>query len=410
MTGSRSHVLRFAMAFTGMVLAFANAQTQLASARVGTDPYTGGEKANLERARYASLGPFEFGNAHTTTTIEALLGDERLHWIETEHFHLGCALSELSLKRGDKQWIKSVKAELKRLRERLPTIKKSVRRLDPWLRAHLIAQRLEDLYAKVQTDLGWNGRKFPEKPMNPADAASYMGKGPYLGMQQKYAVLIVRRGASLARYTRAHASGETREPFRFHAPGVGTLVFVIAEESSEGLMGNDQALHSQLAYNVAVNLINGYRSYGHDLPPWLTFGIAHHYSRQVSPRYPAYERKGDGDEEDSSFWKWDERARGLLKHDVFESLTDLFLRERIANFDMEQHIQAWSLVDFLMRERPKELGMLVHGLKAPFHQQHKLPSHKELLARQDECVKAAFDLTVEELEAVWRKGATKRRR
>ncbi|MCA8950057.1 MAG: hypothetical protein KDE27_11190 [Planctomycetes bacterium] len=396
--------------FGVLVLCCAVMRAQAPLAQVPVDPYTGGEAEALKRAGYVSLGPFPFGPNHTTAGVEGLLGDEPLHWIETAHFRLGCAVSEVALRGADSAWIKQVKGELQRLRERLPTVKRSPRTLDPWLRTHLIAQRLEECYAEIQRDLGVDDGGFPTEPMDPGDEKAYLGVGPYLGMAQKYSVLVLQRGASLARYTRAYAGGETIEPFRFHATGYGGLFFVVCEESSNGLMKNDHALHTQLVYNVVVNLINGYRYYAHDMPPWLLFGLAHYYSRQVSPRYPAYERKIEGEPEDSPFWKWDERARGLLKYEAFEPLATLMARGEIGEFGMEEHIEAWFLVDYLMSTRRAATMQLVHELKAPFHNQYKLPTTVELEARQTAAIERLFGIDIEGLEAEWRAGAGKRSR
>lgn len=405
MTGSRLAGFVCSFALIGLTVPV------VAQRRVPVDPYTGGDPAALQRAGYVSMGPFPFGLGHTTIGVEGLLGDEKLHWIETAHFRLGAAVSELSLKRADKAWVQQVRGELERLKQRLPKVKKRPRTLDPWLRTHLIAQRLEECYAEVQRDLGVDDATFPTEPMDPAgDPEKFLGVGPYMGMAQKFSVLIVRRGSSLARYTRAYAGGETEEPFRYHSTGYGGLVFVIAEESSDGLMANDHALHTQLVYNVVVNLFNGYRSYGHDLPPWIVFGLAHRYSRRISPRYPAYERKIEGEEEDSPFWEWDERARGLLKFDAFAPVEQLMAIDKIGKFGMEEHIQAWFFVDFLMSEKRTETMRFLHAMKAPFHKQYKLPTHAELLDQQEQSLKQAFGASVGELEAEWRRWAKRTRR
>ncbi len=140
------------------------------------------------------------------------------------------------------------------------------------------------------------------------------------------------------------------------------------------------------------------------------FGLAHWHSRNVSPRFPAYERKSDGEDEDSPFWKWDERARGLMKFEAFEPLPELMARKTIGEFGMEQHIQCWYFVDYLMAAKKGPTMQLLHELKAPFHQQHKLPTHAELLARQEAAVRRAFGQNVVELEGAWREYARTARR
>lgn len=358
----------------------------------------------MEKAGYVSFGPFPFGQHHTTEDVEALLGDEPLNWVETTHFRIGCAASQLSVARGDADWKRSLKKELKRLRKRLPKVKTTARILDPWLRTHLIAQRLEDCYAEIQRDLGVTDADFPDAPMNANDSPSaYNGRGPYLGMVQKFSVLIVQSEASCARYTRAYGGLESRNPLRLYYSRYGSFCLCLAEETNERQLENDHALHAQLVYNVVVNLLNGYRSYGHDMPPWLPFGLAHWHSRRISPKYPAYDRPIAHRKDDSPFWQWDERALGMLRFKAFESVDDLMLRLDVTKFEMEQHIQSWFLVDYLMHARKKQTMRFLHGLKDPFHGGQYRPERDELLDRQKACFEAAFGMTPAALEAEWKK-------
>jgi len=382
-----------------------------AQSRVPGDPYTAGDDAALKAAGYVSLGPFAFGDDHTTRDVELLLGDEPIHWIETEHFRVGCAVLPLRIKDGPKEWRQSVRKELRRLRERLPAVPRTVLDLDPWLRTHLIAQRLEDCYGEIQRDLGVADADFPTVPMDPnGPPAEYYGAGPYLGMAQKFSVLIVRRVASNARYTRAYGGQESIEPLRLNFYEYGALGLCLSEETSLGVARNDEALHTHLVYNVVANLLNGYRGYNHDLPAWLTFGLAHWYSRRICPRYPAYERKVDDTAPVSSFWKWGERAQGLMRHQAFEAIEDLMMREDVTRFGMEQHIHMWFLVDYLMAAHREPTMGFLHDMKDPFHGALALPDHDELMDRQWERFRQRYGCDPAAIEAEWRKYPGQKRR
>ena len=121
--------------------------------------------------------------------------------------------------------------------------------------------------------------------------------------------------------------------------------FAVAEETSNGLLKNDFALYTHLVYNLAYTLYTSYRWFGHDLPPWLIGGLAHWHGRRICPRFPAYEREIDNTNlEQREFWKWDERAPGLLRNGAFESIEALMRRPTMTEFGMEQHIQSWAFV------------------------------------------------------------------
>jgi len=392
-----------AWAAAALLAAAPSAQDPAARSAPPPDPYTRGEPAAMAAAGYVSFGPFPFGYRHGSGDVVALLGNEPLVWIETAHFRIGCALSPLRL-RGDREWLDHVKAELKQLKTRLPTVKTNPRELDPWLRAHLIAQRCEALYAEVCEHLGVTDATFPSGPdqLGRFDASTYEGAGPYLGLEHKFAVLLLQRTASLARYTRAYQGVETMEPKRHYDPG-SAMTFAVAEETTNGLLKDDFALHTHLVYNLASNLYNGYRGYHHELPPWLLGGLAHWHARRVCPRFPAYERQaGDTDHETRDFWKWDERAQGLMRNKAFEPLTALLARTDLTQFGMEQHIQAWAFVDFLMATRKAATMKFLRGMKDPFHALRSEPTQAEVSERAAALFPQAFALDPAGLEDVWR--------
>jgi hypothetical protein len=256
----------------------------------------------------------------------------------------------------------------------------------------------------VQDNLGVRDDTFPAAPgNNPADPKKFYGLGPYLGLPQKYLVLIPSRAASLARYTRAYQGFETDRPRRYFDLEYKGMVFAVAEESSNGLMKNDFALYTHLVYNLAYTLYTSYRWFGHDLPPWLIGGLAHWHGRRICPRFQAYDRRHDDTNlEQREFWKWDERAPGLLRNGAFESIDALMRRPTMTEFGMEQHIQSWAFVDFLMATRKAATMKFLHDMKDPFHDLRRPPSQEELLERAKTCLQSAFGLDAAGLEAAWK--------
>lgn len=382
------------------------AQAPVVRATTPVDPYTQGDPAALKRAGYVSLGPFPFGTGHTSTTVAELLGTEPLAWIETAHFRIGCSLSTVSLKSDEPwrdDWVGRLKQELKRLAVRLPRVKPDVKELDPWLRAHLIAQRAEELYAEASANLGLPADSFPVAADDPSDAAAFRGLGPHFGMREKFTILLVKKASSHARYTRAFQSREIADPIRYHDGGFGSMYWGASEETANGMFRQDYPLHAHLAFNVSHNLYTCYRSYGHDLPPWLATGLAHWHSRRVSPRFPTYDRKDDTDKDSrSAFWEWDKRVPGLLKNGAFESVEQLLERPNAGAFGIEQHIQSWALVDFLMKEHKAKGMQFLHVLKDPYHQRRRSPTDVELRTRQLDSLRAKLGWTPADFEQAWR--------
>lgn len=390
------------LALAGLLATAAPAAAQSSGRRVaGPDPYGKGDAAVHEAAGYVSLGPFPFGLQHGSADVDALLGDEPLVWIETAHFRIGCSLSPLEL-RGEREWVDRTRKELATLKKRLPAVRADTRELDPWLRAHLIALRCEALYADVCQQLGVDAVTFPEAPGDdPKQAATFRGFGPHLGMREKFGVLLVRKASSLARYSRRYMGGrESSEPQR-HYEETAAMTFAVAEDSSDGRLRDDLMLHTQLAYNLAWQMYNGYRGYLHDLPPWLSLGLAHWHARRISPRFSAYECKIGGAVEARDFWKWDERAAGLARTGALESLATLTARRDEQAFGMDQHIACWAFVDWLLRTRKPAWRTLVHEWKAPFHDGRRVPQANDLRERGAAAWRTAFGAEVAAVEAAW---------
>jgi hypothetical protein len=377
-----------------------------ARAQVPVDPYTQGDRAAMKKAGYESFGPFPFGTGHTSADVVALLGTEPLIWIETEHFRIGCALSPLALKNDEPwrdDWVTRLRQELKRLAARLPRVKTDVKELDPWLRAHLVAQRAEELYADVLANFGIKEFSFPTAPDDPDNPEEFRGLGRHLGMREKFTILLLRKSASHARYTRAYQGHEMADPIRYHDGAFGCLYWGGSEETSNGLFAQDYPLQAHMTFNLASNLYSGYRSYSHELPTWLVTGLAHWHARRVTPRFPSYDRKDDNDKDPrSAFWEWNLRVRGLLKNGAFEPVGTLLDRTNSGAFGIEQHIQSWALVDFLMSEQKTAAMQFVHALKEPMFGRRRVPTELELRERQLDCLKTCLGWTPEQFEEAWR--------
>ncbi len=399
------------VALFAMPLATACAQ-KAAPARAGSpqgpDPYTAGDEAALGKAGYVSFGPFEFGTNHTTTDVEALLPNEPLVWIETAHFRIGSALPALSITSSkDREWVTKVREELMQVALRLPSVNPNTSRLDPWLRAHLIAHRAEALYTQVQASLGCSDADFPAAPGDDARKPEpFRGIGPYLGVPQKFTILLLQNSASLVRYTAAYHGWGNDKPALHHDARFGTLLFGACEESQNGVLRSDLAVRTFLAYYVTHNLYQAYRSYGHNLPAWLITGLAHRSARQCSTRFPIYDLRTGNNEDGGHYPQWDKRWQLMLRNRKFEPLTTFTERIDVDQFAMEEHLQCWSLLDWLMTQHPRQTMQFLHRMKDPFHERLRFPTNDELLERQRLAMKEAFGTDAAGLEEQWRRTPT----
>jgi hypothetical protein len=403
--------MRFLVQLLGglfVVLVSLTAQVAPARPKIPPDPYTGADAGVMAKAGYVAMGQFPFGQNHGTRDIDELLGSEPLIWIETAHFRIGSALPKLPIRatgEGGNEWVERTRQELKRLAKVLPKVKPDTKELDIWLRAHLVAMRLEELYAEVCTVLAVRDTDFPPAPGDdPHQAQTFRGLGPFLGMREKFTVLLLQRGSSHSRYTLAHQKREIAEPIRHHDISFGMMYWGAALDTANGLFLSDLALHTHMVFNVAHNLYTCYRSYSHELPAWLATGLAHWHSRRISPRFPTFDRKHDEDRDQrTAFWDWEKRVPLMMKNDTFESLLLFLDRNNAGAFGIEQHIQSWALVDFLMGSQRDALARFLRLLKDPFHARMRWPEPSELKQRQIDALRSALAMGVAELDAAWRR-------
>lgn len=390
------------------LLAGLGAQVAPARPQIPPDPYTGADPGLMTKVGYVAIGQMPFGQGHGSRDVDELLGSEPLIWIETAHFRIGSALPKLPIRAigdGGNEWVERTRQELKRLAKVLPKVKPDTKELDSWLRAHLVAMRLEDLYTEVCSVLAVRATDFPPAPGDdPRQAGVFRGLGPFLGMREKFTVLLLQRGSSHSRYTLAHQKREMADPIRFHDIGFGMMYWGASLESANGLFQSDLALHTHMVFNVAHNLYTCYRSFSHELPAWLATGLGHWHSRRISPRFPTFDRKHDEDRDPrTAFWDWGKRVPGMMKNDTFEPLLLFLDRNNAGEFGIEQHIQSWALVEFLLTQHRDALARLLRLLKDPFHARHRWPDAAELKQRQADALRSALSMSAAELDAAWRR-------
>jgi hypothetical protein len=221
-------------------------------------------------------------------------------------------------------------------------------------------------------------------------------------MPQKFTILLVRESASLSRYTAAHHGWSTSEPTRHHDHRFGTAFFGAAEGSSQGLLRNDLVLRTHLAFNVSWLLYVSWRSFGHNLPAWITDGLAHWHARRITTRVPVYDLE-PGEAGRARYEQWSRRWLSMLRARQFEPLPDLFTRMDVNAFTMDQHLQSWALVDHLLEYHRPQFVLFLNRMKDPFHERLRFPTLEELQARQQEALRTAFGVDAAGLEANWRR-------
>jgi hypothetical protein len=221
----------------------------------------------------------------------------------------------------------------------LPVGQKSVKTHDG---LHLYLQRLEALYADVIKDLG-------------AEDSDFLAKTH---------VMIWDRELDLVKTANkyCHQKSNTKS-FHIGAKPVFTIYY------NKGYLHEEFELHQAVVHNVVhcllSNVWDGYWP-GNVKGGWIDAGYAHHYELKYfghlgGVRHYCY-REGDTMTR-FKYGKWEPSILTAVRNK--ETLSFLSIAgKNTDNLVPEEHMHAWSYVDFLIREHPDEFGEVCRLVKA----------------------------------------------
>jgi hypothetical protein len=360
------------------------------------DPYTGGEPAAVDRAGYFSFGPFPWCEGVRTSDIEETLG-RRLLWVETAHFKIGSSLATYKYK-GDKREEKRLAAELEQLKTKFERFTPPKGKLDPWLRLHLYAQRVEAQYASFVERFKIEDKDFlvPGKQ----DAAPAMGNGPFLGQAMKFTVLITEKQASIGRFTQRFLGHPSSTSVREFLPGGSMLTGISADSLREFGFDLDAALYCTLASELSFNIMDGYRN-SFAAPFWFKQGYAHMTSRSIDERWALY-AVGTMRSKDDDSWRWEPRVFGLVTNGFMPSWKEMTSWRKWEDVNAQGHMVVWSRVSWLLSQKNADLHALLTTFTDPLPKTTDEDRARVVVERQPDALKQAFGKEVRELEEAWR--------
>ncbi len=359
------------------------------------DPYTQNDPVVLKGAGIVSLGGFDFGKTGwTTTKCDEFMVANELRWIETAHFKIGFGLGSYKPKLEEK---KKIIAELTRLKLVLPKIQPETGVLDPWLRLHLTAQRCEDIYKRFCEISFAEADQFPDG--SSVYSGGYRGEGPYLGMKEKFEILIMPTEASQVSWLLENAGLRIRNTQRWHFIDRGAISVVM--HAQQGQLRNDAALHGHIAFNLAHNLYDGLNHYSYDTPVWLHEGLAHYMEREIDPEHNSFD-SGEGAVADmTSKGNWKPEVVKLINSGEATRMAELLQLKNFSDLKLVHHFVTWSMIDFLLKTKPTEFGKFLWALKRNYDGQG-LPTGANLHDWHRKIFKEQLGWSYAEFDEAWR--------
>jgi hypothetical protein len=362
------------------------------------DPYTRGEAPALEKAGYLSFGPFPFAENIKTADIEEALGGQRILWVETAHFKLGSTLRSYKFK-GDPREDKKLDDELKRLKTKFANFRPPKGKLDPWLRLHLYAMRLEEQYAEFEKSFGITDDDFdPKKKKDDV----FMGEGPYLGMPLKFTVLICEKQSGTSRFAKRFLDAELSNWQRAYLPGGSEFLGISMEALKTYSYDNDAALHATIASEMTANLLESFRKIGLWMPLWFKAGLGHYYARNVDERYTLSATGTFHDKNDEQAWRWEPRVYGLVFNKAAKPWKDTLAWSKWDDLKAQGHLICWSRVSWMLARKDTDLHAFLMGISESLTDVPEPDRARVCAERQEGAFKAGFGKSVEDVDAEWK--------
>ena len=369
------------------------------------DPYTKNDPAAMAKAGYVNFGPFQFGNVADkptqSTDVENRLEFTRILWAETKHFRIGLNLPEWTVPL-DPETRGKIRGELEELAKTLPGVNPKTRTLDPWLRLHLTAMRLEKLYADTSTLFGVKDEDFPPDPKKVVKlpGARYMGYGPYLGMKDKYLVLVTEKPGPFHEYMKTFVGRDSSLPQRWHYKETGALFIGFCTESDKFPLKHDTALHCALAFNVGINLLDGFRFYAYDLPVWIREGFGHWNSRRVSGDWPSFDQNEGSTADMKIVARWNVYCRNLAGTPKMTAFPEVIGWRDFGNIKFDDHVAIWSRIDWLIAQGPDKWQKFLFGVKGRVDDNWGA-DQSDLVGATREALQQAYGVSVLDFDRRW---------
>jgi hypothetical protein len=360
-------------------------------------PYCGDDPAVMAAAGVVSHGPLPIGAPTEDGRPGSAWIVERLpaaQWtfLETQHLRWASALGEERVTQKDRE---RVEAELARLRAVLPTVPEKVRKLDPWLRLHLLAMRGEELYARFQALLGVSDGDFPARrqPEGP-----FMGDGPYLGEREKFEVVIHARRNTHQELTASFCGVRVTDSLRWHLNPPHKLIVSIPAEDSD--LAHDRGLFPHVAHNLSHLFLCAYKHFSYDPPIWLDEGLAHAIEKEIDPESTTTDGEEGAMRDTKGPSDWWEAARKLAASGKAATFAQLLHARSFGELDMDAQVVAWSIVRFLMDAHPEAFAAFLGGVKGQLDSQG-YPDGSDLPGLQRRLLKDLLGWTPADLDAAW---------
>lgn len=358
-------------------------------------PYCKNDPKILERCGIVRHTNMPFGKG-TSDDFKKFLTYANPIFIESKHFRIAMTLPDYSIPEND--W-KRYEAELEKLSKVLPGFRAKEHKLDPWLRIHLLAQRCEDRYERFLKVIQLKDEDFYERTIG----KPYRGEGRYLGMRDKFEIVLLRNTREFTDTLRDQSGSTTKLTKREHFVDRGCLSFFIP---CEGDLKPDDQLWAHICHNLGHNFILGYKYYSYEPPKWFEEGFAHVMEKEVHDNYNSFDSEESALAEMTHADDWFQETLKIIDRKRAASLADLIHKKSFSEISKEDHVIIWSKVDFMLKVYPAQTAKFLDAVRGRLNDKG-FPDGSDLTGIQRNILKEHFKLTFLEFDAAWEKWVRK---
>ena len=345
-----------------------------------------------------SHGPF----ALARTDSEAFSRDlpaSQWTFLETAHFRLASSLGPVTLDRKERE---RRAAELALLRELVPDFPTNPKKLDPWLRLHLLALRMEQTYARFQAIMRVTDADFPKSRAEEVPG-KYMGGGPFLGERDKFELVWHTNRKTHIELCRTQTGASSTDALRWHFSPEHKMFASLPAEDPD--LRDDRWLVPHSVHVLSHLMLCAFADFAYDPPIWLDAGLAHMLEREVEPTSTTID--GDEGSGPSRGGHRDWRGEDVRLARSKDAPTFAVMMRWSAFHDLDEaaHVACWSRVRFLVETLPEEFARFVTAVKGQLDE-HRMPTGKDLPGLQRRLLDEVFDWTPDQFDEAWKAWAT----
>lgn len=358
-------------------------------------PWCRGDPEVMRAAGIGSHGGFEFGTQDTAWADRFFAGRD-LYWIDSAHFELGLALGVHKIAPEE---AKKVRAELTELAKVLPEVDPKTRVLEPFMRAHLYAWRVERTWTRFLELLQVKESDFPDGRSQWLLGQPYWGEGPFVGQKGKFEFLVLPTASDQKGFLKEQFGLSLARTQRWNVLERDSLIVVTNTEENE--LHTDEQIHGHMVFNLAINLLDAFKHYSYDTPCWLREGLGHFMEREINPRFNTFDASEGSLGVRVNKTNWDIEVRDLVAADRAPRLAELSTLKTFSEFELRHHYACWSMTRFLVETMPQGYACLnarLHGRKKA----DGMPDPENLLDVQRQAFSDCIDMSYVQFDAAWR--------